>query len=977
MDLEPDSPGPGGLKRSPRSSMAKDQGSPGTPIPAALAAAAMQRSQLVGGDSTAQMLMSLFHEASDDDGRVSLSSYLGICSHSHALGSKFDHQRAIEIFRNAAGSLEEKLDHKKFKKTFEAMSWFLNCAKEGAPKPETETEEAAGGAPGQMARRNSRLMIAEQGMKLAALQDLVKEVAGLDAHFTRRTVPEIRMQMYDAEVLNAAYEYNSALREIFQHYASEPSSYMFARPEEKTIVNARSMMRLAKACGLIPKCVVAGEFHDIATILGKIYGHRMEKYFQDEKMFARGEDANLLQAAKTSPDREPRYTFPDLIELFIAAALHMPPRLHSADTEARSQRIHEVLGGMIGLPRENDENAMDFDAEEYLIQASGQELVGTQLHVGLRSEALANIDMASIYTSLSQELPDLPTKKEPQVAQPKIIHLSQLRQQPPTAEEQIAKFRREGVPAKAKAVTTKKKGKKKSKGGGAEKKKNTFFLEGPVIFDKVQFLAKRPERIYPEIPLQWESTRLTKQFQALDDHIYHKSEEAKSMNAPATGWVLRMQLIDEPLKAPPCPQSEEVSTLIESALTSRRLRQYDAAIMLLIRARKLWSALKAGRHVPAAWSDVQREVETPSPWEKRTPASSSRRPSFGPLGIVPTPPPGPPGQRYKRPSGSQTARSSREEGQKAVIAGTPYVSSISQPSTGNLARDPEGDRPLTARERRQEFDAKRASQSGPLPATPRQYERGRDPASRLTTHTGALAEEQFERRYSAKRDFAIAAGAGEDDLDALPPDAGLFFFYELASLHSALNEDDLASKLLWRARAFADRMEQNSPDAAFVWCGLGRVAFHSGNYEIAARLYMKTRVIREKSLGGDTVDTATSYNNLACCFAALERPSEALAFTELAAEILKELAGEDHPRSQAAMRNLAKARTAPKNLTPEVPNLYSLAVRDHIKALKGGKGGKKKKKGGSSKRGSSKGSKKSGGSKKSKSSKGSKKKGKK
>ena len=57
----------------------------------------------------------------------------------------------------------------------------------------------------------------------------------------------------------------------------------------------------------------------------------------------------------------------------------------------------------------------------------------------------------------------------------------------------------------------------------------------------------------------------------------------------------------------------------------------------------------------------------------------------------------------------------------------------------------------------------------------------------------------------------------------------------------------------------------------------------------------------------DTIDTATCYNNLACCFCGLQRPIEALAFMELAVEILKALAGEDHPRTVTAIRNLAKA----------------------------------------------------------------------
>ena len=39
----------------------------------------------------------------------------------------------------------------------------------------------------------------------------------------------------------------------------------------------------------------------------------------------------------------------------------------------------------------------------------------------------------------------------------------------------------------------------------------------------------------------------------------------------------------------------------------------------------------------------------------------------------------------------------------------------------------------------------------------------------------------------------------------------------------------------------------------------------------ALRAYLKAREIREERLGGDTVDTATVYNNLGVCMHALER----------------------------------------------------------------------------------------------------------
>lgn len=73
--------------------------------------------------------------------------------------------------------------------------------------------------------------------------------------------------------------------------------------------------------------------------------------------------------------------------------------------------------------------------------------------------------------------------------------------------------------------------------------------------------------------------------------IFHHSSSTfidfcQCLAAP-NGRELRLELIDEPLKAP--KGSEEVSTLIQTALTFRRLKHYDQAMALLIRARKLWA----------------------------------------------------------------------------------------------------------------------------------------------------------------------------------------------------------------------------------------------------------------------------------------------------------------------------------------------------------------------------------------------------
>jgi len=113
-----------------------------------------------------------------------------------------------------------------------------------------------------------------------------------------------------------------------------------------------------------------------------------------------------------------------------------------------------------------------------------------------------------------------------------------------------------------------------------------------------------------------------------------------------------------------------------------------------------------------------------------------------------------------------------------------------------------------------------------------------------------------------------------------------------------------------------------------MWCGIGRVAFHTSSYSLAARCLARARRIREKTIGEDTVETATTYNNLACCLSSLDRPLEASALLELAAELMKVLLGHDHPRTQTALRNLEKLRVAHKHVHCEVPHLFSIPVQD-------------------------------------------------
>jgi len=137
----------------------------------------------------------------------------------------------------------------------------------------------------------------------------------------------------------------------------------------------------------------------------------------------------------------------------------------------------------------------------------------------------------------------------------------------------------------------------------------------------------------------------------------------------------------------------------------------------------------------------------------------------------------------------------------------------------------------------------------------------------------------------------------------------------------------------------------NHPDQAFAFCGLGSVFYHMDEPAWALRLYMKAREIREEFLGGDTVDTATVYNNLGACMFMCERNPEAKAYFELAEAINECELGPQHERTLACRRNSSKINRTVLDVVPEYRPMWYAALPHPMP-----KGGKKKKKKGKKKK---------------------------
>ena len=110
----------------------------------------------------------------------------------------------------------------------------------------------------------------------------------------------------------------------------------------------------------------------------------------------------------------------------------------------------------------------------------------------------------------------------------------------------------------------------------------------------------------------------------------------------------------------------------------------------------------------------------------------------------------------------------------------------------------------------------------------------------------------------------------------LRPEQELYFELSLGSIYESCGKDDIAMSCYMKASNI--KLPAFHRDQAFAYCCLGSVLYHIDEPAWSLRCYLKAREIREERIGGDTVDTATVYNNAGCCMYALERNEEARAY---------------------------------------------------------------------------------------------------
>ena len=194
-----------------------------------------------------------------------------------------------------------------------------------------------------------------------------------------------------------------------------------------------------------------------------------------------------------------------------------------------------------------------------------------------------------------------------------------------------------------------------------------------------------------------------------------------------------------------------------------------------------------------------------------------------------------------------------------------------------------------------------------------------------------LVVQGLEDRVSG--DYEKAIKRLEKAKDFLPKDmnkinwqAELYFNLSLGYLYETLDYNLQALKYFSEAILNHEKLISFSPDIALPFCFLGEFFMKMREYEWALRVYEKAKMIREEIIGGDTIDTATIYNNLGVVAFCLESYLPANGYFMMAYEIYKNLEGINNMRTILIKENLKKLRNLNYNKDIEFKTLSKYAT---------------------------------------------------
>ena len=159
-----------------------------------------------------------------------------------------------------------------------------------------------------------------------------------------------------------------------------------------------------------------------------------------------------------------------------------------------------------------------------------------------------------------------------------------------------------------------------------------------------------------------------------------------------------------------------------------------------------------------------------------------------------------------------------------------------------------------------------------------------------------IAIRRLERSKILLRDLS-----SDDDIQV-----DLFYELTFGTLYEDLDYDLQAMKYYYEAKKLSDKLLQVDPDTALVYSYLGALFLKLNELEWSLRCFQKAKELREKTIGGDTLDTAAIYNNLGVVSFYMESFLPANSYFNLAYEITRSILGLRNPRTLFIKSNITK-----------------------------------------------------------------------
>lgn len=189
-----------------------------------------------------------------------------------------------------------------------------------------------------------------------------------------------------------------------------------------------------------------------------------------------------------------------------------------------------------------------------------------------------------------------------------------------------------------------------------------------------------------------------------------------------------------------------------------------------------------------------------------------------------------------------------------------------------------------------------------------------------------FAAHQFGDCETALQCYEDAYGMWVDDCVEdtgcdVHPEVRVFLLNAIGMVHQTAGrpEDTLAAFL--DAKTEANNLDPDHPDVALSLSNIGAAYYRLGSIGMAIEFYDQAIEVREAALGKRHVDTALLYNNKACCLSLRGDTTATRALLHTAHEIFVDGLGATHPRTFAAVRNVARASRLPLDVDRTVGRL--------------------------------------------------------